>query len=546
MYFGPRPLKLAEGALLAHSHNVGKKRFRKGHKLAAADIAEFLAAGIDHATVAELEAGDVAENDAALELAQALAGANLRAGNAGTGRCNLYADRTGLFVADIDAVNRLNSIDEGITIATVGQHERVSERKIAATVKIIPFAVPRAALERCIHIARASIVRVAPFRPLRVALVQSRLPGLKPELFDKTVAVTRTKLAQIGATLVSSSVCEHRNFSLATAAAALPGKIDVVLALGASAIVDRRDILPGVFQALGGKIIRLGMPVDPGNLTLFGRTKAGTYIIGLPGSARSPRFHGSDFILERLAAGLDVTSDDIARMGVGGLLKEIATRPLPRERAAAPPVPLPRIAAIVLAAGASSRMRGGNKLLEEIGGVPLVRHVVQKVVEADLFETIVVTGRGGWPVEKAVHGLPIRHVMNYRSELGMSTSLKRGVGVLHDSVEAAIICLGDMPNVDAELIRRLVAAYAPQAGKDIVVPVAAGRRGNPVLIGRRHFAAIKKLTGDIGAREIVKKHPDRVIEVPIEGEGAFLDLDTPEALAEYRAREGGGSDCGNH
>lgn len=545
MYFGRRPLKLAEGALLAHSRTVGQHRFKKGHKLTAADIAEFLAAGIDHATVAELDPGDVAENDAAHQLAQALAGPHLRAGNAGTGRCNLYADRPGLLVVDVDAAYRFNSVDEGITLATVAQYDRVRERQIAATVKIIPFAVPQGALERCLAIARMGVLRVAPFRELRVALVQSRLPGLKADLLTKTVEVTRVKLAEIGAKLIAHYVCEHRKFGIEVVALAQSKRCDVVLGLGASAIVDRRDELPGTIREFGGEIIRFGMPVDPGNLTLFGRLN-GAYIIGLPGSARSTRLHGSDYILQRLAAGLAVTFDDIARMGVGGLLKEIPNRPMPRARAAPPPAVLPRIAGMVLAAGGSTRMGGPNKLLADIDGKPLIRRVGEAISGADLFETLIVTGRDLHEIEQALKGLPVRFVHNYRYEAGLSSSLKRGIGALDASIEAAVICLGDMPDVGADLIRRLAAAYAPKAGKDIVVPVRGGKRGNPVLIGRRHFSAIKKLKGDVGARDVIKAHPDRVIEVEAGDDGAFVDLDTPEALAEYRARGAGDSDCGRH
>jgi molybdenum cofactor cytidylyltransferase len=532
MYFGPRPVKLAEGALLAHSRTVGKRRFKKGHRLTAEDVAAFLEAGIDHTTVAELDADDVAENDAAHALAHALAGAHLRAGNAGTGRCNLHAGRDGLFVVDVEAVHRLNSVNEGITLATVAAHERVAERQIAATVKIIPFAVPRAALERCLEIARAPVLRLAPFRELRVTLVQSRLPGLKPELLGKTVDVTRAKLADIGARLVNEIVCDHDQLDIVAAAEAATKRSDVVLALGASAIVDRRDVLG---RALDGGIIRFGMPVDPGNLTLFGRM-GGVYVIGLPGSARSPRLHGSDYILQRLAAGLEVTSDDIARMGVGGLLKEIPSRPMPRARAAPAPAALPRIAGIILAAGSSSRMGGLNKLLSKIGGVPMIRRVAEAVCGADLFDTVVVTGRDPREIEEALAGLPLRYAHNWHYEKGLSTSLRRGIAALGPDMEAAAVCLGDMPGVSAALIRRLVAAFAPDQGRDIVVPVRAGRRGNPVLIGRRHFAAIKRLKGDVGARALIRSRADSVAEVAVEDDSAFVDLDTPEALAEYRTR----------
>ena len=538
MYLGWRPTKLARGALLVHSTTAGKQRLRKGHALAGEDIAALLAAGIENVFVAEIGADEIPENDAARRLAEAISGPNLRPGNAGTGRCNLYADRAGLLVLDAEAVHRFNAVDEGITLATMAPYDAVDARQIAATVKIIPFAVPAAAVERCLDFARAGILRVAPFRSLRVALVQTRLPGLKPQLLEKTVAVTRARLEAMGSRLVKHTVCDHTVPGVAASfwrpddEGGMP--YDVVLVLGASAIVDRRDVIPKAIEWTGGNIVHFGMPVDPGNLTLVARIGP-MYVLGVPGSARSPRLHGSDYVLRRIAAGLEVTSADIARMGVGGLLKEIPSRPMPRARAApAPAADGPRIAAIVLAAGRSTRMQGPNKLLADIAGAPLVRRVAEAACAANLAEVAVVTGHERASIDAAVAGLPVRLVHNPRFADGMSTSLKAGIRSLGADIEGALVCLGDMPGLDAALIARVVAAFAPVKGKDIVIPVRGGRRGNPVLIGRRHFAAVNKLKGDVGARELIQRRAEAVVEVEA-GDGAFVDLDTPEALADYRA-----------
>lgn len=548
MEFGQRPVREAEGALLAHSLTAGKLRFKKGHKLAAADVAALRAAGIASAIVAVLGPDDVPENEAALRLARALAGSLLRAGNAGTGRCNLYPERAGLLVVDAGEVHRFNAVDEAITLATVAPFEPVAPGHIAATVKIIPFAAPRAAVERCLAIAERPILRVAPFRALRVALVQTKLPGLKAALVKKTVDVTRAKLAEIGSELVADAACEHDEASVAEGIRAASKKgVDVVLVLGASAIVDRRDVIPAAIESLGGTLVHFGMPVDPGNLTLLARLgdrRGGMHVIGLPGSARSPRRHGSDYVLLRIAAGLEVTAADIMRMGVGGLLKEIPSRPMPRALAApAPPAP-PRVAGIVLAAGRSTRMRGPNKLLADIEGAPLVRRVAQAVANAGLAKTIVVTGHEREKVEAALAGLPLRCVVNRKFAGGLSTSLKAGIAALGRGIDGALVCLGDMPEITRDLIARLVAAFAPGSGRDIVIPVRGGRRGNPVLIGKRHFAAIKKLSGDVGARDLIEARAEAVVEVEAGGAGAFVDLDTPEALADYRAGVAAGSDCG--
>jgi molybdenum cofactor cytidylyltransferase len=172
--------------------------------------------------------------------------------------------------------------------------------------------------------------------------------------------------------------------------------------------------------------------------------------------------------------------------------------------------------------------------------------VAEAVTNAGLAETVVVTGHEREKVESALAGLPLRFIVNRKFAEGLSTSLKAGVAALGPGIDGALVCLGDMPEIGPALIARLVAAFTPEKGKDIVVPVRGGRRGNPVLIGKRHFAAIKKLSGDIGARELIQARTEAVIEIEVGDDSAFVDLDTPEALADYRARVAAGSDCGRH
>jgi molybdenum cofactor cytidylyltransferase len=262
----------------------------------------------------------------------------------------------------------------------------------------------------------------------------------------------------------------------------------------------------------------------------------GRPVLGAPGCARSPKENGFDWVLMRLLAGLPVPREDITGLGVGGLLMEIVTRPQPRQEPPEEPVEAGRsIAAIVLGAGRSSRMGGPNKLLAEINGKPLIRMVVEQALASRARPVIVVTGHQRERVEAALSGLPVKFVHNPHFADGLGTSLKTGIAALPADVDGAIVCLGDMPQVDAALIDRLIGAIDPGKGALIAVPIMDGKRGNPVVWSRRFFADLMTVEGDIGARYLIGRYAEAVAEVPVSGMAALTDVDTPEALQAVKA-----------
>jgi molybdenum cofactor cytidylyltransferase len=387
-------------------------------------------------------------------------------------------------------------------------------------------------------------VRVAAYRPVKFALLQTRLPGIKEPVLDKTVEVTRARLTTLGCTLARELRCGHGEDEVATALRTLRDDgIDIALVLGASAIVDRRDVVPTAIGRSGGAVEHFGMPVDPGNLMLLGALGR-MRILGLPGSARSVRLHGFDWVLQRLVAGVSVTGEDLMRMGVGGLLKEIPTRPLPREaaapRTAAAPQRSPRVGALILAAGQSRRMGSLNKLLADIEGRPMVARVADALLASRANPIVVVTGHQEERVRGALAGRDLRFVHNPDYAEGLSTSLRVGLAAL-DDVDGAAICLGDMPDVTPAHVDRLIAAFDPGSGRAICVPTFNGKRGNPVLWDRRFFAEMASVSGDVGARHLIGDHEDAVHEVAMPDSGVLNDFDTPEALAARKAARGAGA-----
>jgi molybdenum cofactor cytidylyltransferase len=307
---------------------------------------------------------------------------------------------------------------------------------------------------------------------------------------------------------------------------------ELVLVFGASAIADRRDVIPSALEAIGGRIEHFGMPVDPGNLLLIGDAN-GRPVLGAPGCARSPKENGFDWVLMRLLAGLEVPREAITGLGVGGLLMEIITRPQPRKEPVA--AGANRIAAIVLAAGRSTRMGGTNKLVAEIGGKPLVRIAADQALASRAQPVIVVTGHQRERIEKALAGLPVRFVHNPDFADGLGTSLKAGIAAVPAEADGVVVCLGDMPQVDAALIDRLIAAFNPEQGALAVMPTFNGRRGNPVLWSRRFFPELMAIEGDVGARHLITQYGEAVVEVPLTGTAAHVDVDTPEALRGVKA-----------
>jgi molybdenum cofactor cytidylyltransferase len=259
-----------------------------------------------------------------------VAGEHVRVDNPFTGRANLFAERAGILVADADAIDRINCDDERITLATLPPMRRVVEGEMIATVKIIPFAVPEDALKQAIEAAAHFKLAIAPFRGMRVGVVSTLLPGLKPATVTKTLRILRERLAPAGSSVASEREVPHETQALAHAIEQAEPDSDLVIVFGASAITDRRDVIPAAIEMSGGAIEQFGMPVDPGNLLLLGKTGSGKTVLGAPGCARSPKENGFDWVLDRLLADVPVTPRDIRRMGAGGLLMEIVSRPQPR------------------------------------------------------------------------------------------------------------------------------------------------------------------------------------------------------------------------
>ncbi|MCI4678154.1 NTP transferase domain-containing protein [Rhodoblastus acidophilus] len=526
MKFVTLAIEEACGGLLAHSIRRAQLLIPKGRILAPDDISRLRAAGVARVQVALLDPKkDVAEDAAAARVARALAGSGVIAGEARAGRCDLHAAFYGLLHFDPRRVDGFNHVDEAITLATLPPHEVFEPGERIATIKVNPYAAPERVVAACEK--AAAPLKILPFRPHRVALIQTLAPGLKAQTLEKTTRHTRDRLMALSSALCAELRVTHEEKTLSREIAARGAAgDDLILIAGAYSTVDRKDVVPAALEKAGGRVIHFGMPVDPGNLLLLGEL-GGTPVIGMPGCARAPQLNGVDFILRRLLAGLPVGRADIMSMGVGGLLRD--RRANAKTKRAAPP----RIAAIVLAAGRSQRM-GANKLTMTLDGKPLVRHAADTARAAGIETIVVVVGHEAEKVRAALAGCDVAFVLNEDYAQGLSTSLKKGVAALPRELDGAMIFLGDMPDIDPAMIARMIAAFDPREGSAIVAPRCRGRLGNPVLWGRAFFPLIlERTSGDAGAKQLIGRYGQWVAAIDA-GDDIFTDLDTAEAMNERR------------
>jgi molybdenum cofactor cytidylyltransferase len=546
MIFGPTPLDEARGAVLAHTVRMPGRVLKKGTVLDEGAIIALREAGRREVIAARMEHGDVPEDEAADRMADALAAPLIGRSRAATGRVNLFAESAGLLTLDAGLIDRMNVVDESVTVATLPNHSVVAPREMIATIKIIPFAVPGRVLSVVEAMARGrQALTLSPFRPLKVGMVLTELPGIKESVMEGAVEATETRIRGLLGTLMPVERVRHEEAATAEALSRLRrGGAELLLIAGASAVVDRRDVGPAAIVRAGGAIDHFGMPVDPGNLICLGRVGEVPALV-LPGCARSPKLNGFDWVLARLFAGQRVTARDVMGMGVGGLLKEIETRPLPRAEAprTPPPAVAPRrarrVAALVLAAGRSRRMAPLNKLLvPDPRGAPMILRVVDNVLASHASPVVVVTGHERERIEEALAGRPVlfAHAPDYSD--GLSASLKAGLAAVPEEAEGILVCLGDMPLVTGPMIDRLMSAFDPEEGRAIVQPTFRGKQGNPMLWSREFLPEMLRITGDIGARHLAGRHADRLVGIEMADDAVLRDFDTTESLkaAEPAAR----------
>jgi molybdenum cofactor cytidylyltransferase len=161
------------------------------------------------------------------------------------------------------------------------------------------------------------------------------------------------------------------------------------------------------------------------------------------------------------------------------------------------------------------------------GQSTIVERTIDNLLNSAVSETIVVLGYRDEEIRKTISGKPVKIAINPDYQQGMSTSIIAGLKQIDKRARAVLTALGDQPFVDSQAINSLVEAFIANK-RGIIIPVYQGKRGNPVIFSIRYKGELLNLKGDVGGREIIKRHPDDVLEVAVNCEGVLLDIDTME------------------
>ncbi len=324
MKFHAVALEDSEGEILAHNVRdaQGRRVLRKGIDLDAPAIEKLIGLGYDSVYVAEMEEGDVHENEAAGRIAEVARGPGTTAGRAHAGRVDLASTSLGVVRIKAGPLHRLNGM-EGVTVATLPTHRVVAPSERVATVKVIPYAIPASAVERTERLAtHEGIVSVSAIRPSTAALVLVGGAGARDYLTEGIGAAIRQRLERLGSRVLEPALSPPDEGRLASILRERSGEgVDMIVVAGETAIMDLDDLVPRGLRLAGGEVEELGLPIDPGQLLLLGRLGE-LPVIGAPGCVRGAARDGFDAVVARILARERLTATDLQALGHGGLLSD--------------------------------------------------------------------------------------------------------------------------------------------------------------------------------------------------------------------------------
>ena len=524
------------GAVLAQTYNLPGKIISKGTFVTNEIVAYFKTGNVKTILCAVPEEGDIHEDEAAEAISSAIDKNHIYADKASTGRVNFKSQSLCLVRYDRDFIKELNLVDESIAFSIVEHNQLLAEGDLIATLKIIPFFMQKKYVDRVIKIlAKDELFKIHSLKKKEVTLIQTCFEWQKKSIFTATSNVTKARLEALGCSLKKEKLINHDYDTLrAIIRSSVKNEPEILLVSGASAITDRSDCIPKAILSEGGEIIQYGLAVDPGNLLLIGKV-GNTTVIGMPGCARSPKLNGFDWVLQLLMADIPINREELADMGAGGLLMEIASRPLPRALAKTVSKRENKVMGVILAAGNSTRMGNDNKLLRNIGDAPLIRNTAIEMLKSDLDSCSIVLGYQSDKVADVIKDLNVNLILNPLWKEGQASSLRAAINTLDSTYSDLLIMLGDLPGIKSSHINSIIEEHllTDNRKSKITIPSFKGQKGNPVIWGRSFFHDLSNLEGDVGGRTLFSEHPAAINILEMNDPWVVKDADTPEDFENF-------------
>ena len=524
------------GSVIAQTYNLPGIAISKGTFVTSEIVDYFKEGDVKNILCAIPDNGDIHEDEAANIISNAIDRSHIYTESASTGRVNFKSRSLCLVRYERSLIKEVNLVDESIAFSIVEHNQLLAKNDLIATLKIIPFFTKKKYVDQVISIlSKNELFKTHRLNKKEVSLIQTFFEWQKKSMFKATSTVTKNRLEALECSLNEEKLIRHDyNVLCSEIRSSIERGIDILLISGASAITDRSDYIPKAILSEGGEIIQFGLAVDPGNLLLIGKVGS-TTIIGMPGCARSPKLNGFDWVLQLLIANIPINKEELADMGAGGLLMEIASRPLPRALAKSVKKREKKIMGVILAAGNSTRMGQDNKLLKNIGGASLVRNTAIEMLKSDIDSCSIVLGYQSDKVAAAIKDLNINLILNPLWEEGQASSLKAALNTLDTSYSDLLVMLGDLPGVKSKHINKIIEEHllTDNRKSKITIPSFNGKKGNPVIWGRSFFSDLSNLEGDVGGRALFGQHPAAINFLDMDDAAVVTDADTPEDFERF-------------
>ncbi len=526
------------GSVIAQTYNLPGKTISKGTFMTSGIVDYFKEGDVQNILCAVPDNDDIHEDEAANIISNAIDRSQLYTESASTGRVNFKSRSLCLVRYERELIKEVNLVDESIAFSIVEHNQLLAKNDLIATLKIIPFFTQKKYIDQVIAIlAKNELFKTHRLNKKEVSLIQTSFEWQKKSMFKATSNVTRNRLEALDCSLNEEKLIRH-DFEVLRSEirSSIESGIDILLISGASAIIDRSDYIPKAILSEGGEIIQYGLAVDPGNLLLIGKV-GNTTVIGMPGCARSPKLNGFDWVLQLLMADIPINREELADMGAGGLLMEIASRPLPRALAKSVSKRGKKVMGVILAAGNSTRMGKDNKLLRNIGTAPLIRNTAIEMLKSDLDTCSIVLGYQSDKVADVIKDLNINLILNPLWKEGQASSLRAAINSLDSTYSDLLIMLGDLPGIKSSHINSIIEEHllTDNRKSKITIPSFKGQKGNPVIWGRSFFHDLSNLEGDVGGRTLFSEHPAAINILEMDEPWVVKDADTPEDFEKFLA-----------